>query len=337
MIRQTQEAVRRVGSLLLELAVRRVGSLLRELAEPDDTEQDSVSPYTVLLEHEKFRWNAEEENSRRLSIRINLLLTSVVAFLALGLFQFGLGVFSEPMGFENEHLESLVRIFTVVGLAFFIATAIFILVARSVDSPEESDSADDEESDSADDEVQIADASRHLFLYLNTWDSLEGSDSADDEDLMTADDRPVPIAPEVLSTDYYRSLAYEVTAEAADELIYLNALERKRVSGGQVIFILGMLWFAAAIGIYTGADRKGKIDAQIQETRGELPTKEGESGKKTLQPAQEPAQEILLRPGSGEDSIRDGEGGTEPGQNLPAPHAAEPPDQQNDEETEEDN
>lgn len=49
------------------------------------TRAAGADPYEPLLSHARFLWAAEEENARRLSRRVNLLLSFVVGLLGLGL------------------------------------------------------------------------------------------------------------------------------------------------------------------------------------------------------------------------------------------------------------
>lgn len=89
------------------------------MADPND-------PYAVLLEHATLIWKAEEENARRLSVRVNLNLTVIAAFIGLSIFRLVEG----PVG--PSWPSWLVRASLGLGLLCLVVAAASLLnLARS--------------------------------------------------------------------------------------------------------------------------------------------------------------------------------------------------------------
>lgn len=74
------------------------------------------SPYQVLLDHLQRCFQAEEENSRRHADSTRLVVTALVAFLAVGLFRFGLSNLPGDMVTSPVWAGHIVRLLLILGI-----------------------------------------------------------------------------------------------------------------------------------------------------------------------------------------------------------------------------
>jgi len=186
------------------------------------------SVFGPLLAHETRRWNAAEENSRRLAQRASLLLTSVVAFLAVGLFRFGLDSLGGSLdlpGAWSPNVGLAIRILIVVGLLSILIGSAYVVGVFGARRAS----------------VVPRDAQRQASAYL---------DLARD---------PIPLrleVPEHGTPEYYRFRAYVRTREAANHLEGRNAIERWRLDRGQRLYGIGFALIFLAIGAYAVIPRE---------------------------------------------------------------------------------
>lgn len=181
------------------------------------------------LDHSIRWWNAEEENSRRLSRRVSLLLTAIAAFLGIGLIRLG----TPSLGPALPQLESpFQEIFTLllgVGLILLIIATLYLVgfprrSKRNVDSP-----------GTPHREQRPRFASFHLPFDVGTLKSL------------------LEVDPDIGSAEYFRLQAFESMSKAAEDLMRRNSRVLKRIDvsqrwfgGGLMLILIALIVHAAA-------------------------------------------------------------------------------------------
>jgi hypothetical protein len=187
--------------------------------------------YEVLLEHERRRWDAAEENARRQAQRLTLLLTSVFAFLAVGLFRVGLDMLGRSIDVPLWAALAI-RVLVVLGLALTLWGSLFFVGLRGELRPDELPPERERR--------KLASRELDLSIHpLQEWFRI-----------------PPEEPPPRESIEYYRFRVYCCVREAATLLEVQNAAERYRIDKGQLWFWRGLRLFFLAIALYTVIPRE---------------------------------------------------------------------------------
>lgn len=175
----------------------------------------------ALLEHAGRAWTSAEENSRRLSLRVNLLLTTLVVLVAGTIFKLTV----DPLiGLRSYWSGRLTLLVLGVGLLLF-SVAIGLLLGLPKLGRSKQEVAD---------EARLNPFAGDAFLRMHQR-----------------------IDKEELNVGTYRLLAcracFSDTMDAATDLQARNDDERGRVNTAQQYYLLGLLCLLGAFVIYTSA------------------------------------------------------------------------------------
>ena len=189
-------------------------------AESGDQEQDC--PYEAALEHLYRLWNAEEENSRRYAAKTRLVLTGTIAFLAAGLFRFGLQALETDLYPQHPVIEFAAITFLLLAFTFFLLSSRYLIFKKRGEAEERIGETLAEK--------RIVSSSRLLFPSEEFLDGLR--------------------EPEPGSAEHVRYQAFLVTLNAAKDLASQNAEKEARLHLSGKAFFIGLFLFSLAVSLY---------------------------------------------------------------------------------------
>lgn len=185
-------------------------------------------PFQVKLDQAVRRWEAEEENARRLSVRVQVLSTVTLGFFGVVFVQTGaLATAARPE--QLPRFQEPVLVLGVAGLlAILAAAAVLFDLLRRKDRARRP-------------------ASHDLSLPVHLQEEL------DREMLLRLKDRVSPDDDMSGLTALYKYQAALAIESAASHLHNRNALEHQRIGRAQLLLCIGLLCLTLALGLRLAA------------------------------------------------------------------------------------
>lgn len=202
-------------------------------------------PYRIFLDHAIRRWEAGEENSRRIGARVGLLVTASFGFFGVVLLRFGLARWQIPSTLPHEGktlYAAMILLF--LGLLLLAVACLFLFDLfrwRRQSEP----------------------ASQHLRLPERDQEAIRRT-----LEYLLEDETPDPRR--------FHSLAMLQMVQQADaydratsDLRIRNAREKKRIDWAQRFFLPGIacIMLALALWVYTGVVTSGAAANRTEESR----------------------------------------------------------------------
>jgi len=196
------------------------------------------SPYPVLLAYLQWCFEREEENSRRHSQTARIGVTTVIAFLAVGLFRFGIG--SAGVEVIEENWRPWLVALLVVAIVVLLAAVRLLLGTRK--GPDLGPDEGKEEERGG------------LGVFV----------PASAELIPTGEELSDLIEPASGSAEYYYYMALLHTGAATADLVARNVVRNKDVWTGKSLLVLGIFLLAALLTLYTVAPRENRLAVEIE-------------------------------------------------------------------------